>query len=260
MGHAAKLDRAREHLERFRVESTEWVGAPSGDPPFGLIAEPPVYRIIYTGKPFPSERFGVLIGDVVQNLRQSLDHLAYELAEGHTPQLTDAQRANSEFPVFGERPPTTDEIQRRIGGCCSCAKVAIAELQPHRLGYPGYVTSPLWKLHELGRIDKHRVLLPTVLKNTEGNIAGPKDYVWSFSSYPQLEAGSEVARITVLDPGERPPSRIDFQVDVVFGDGPAARESVNLVLTQAIDEAAVIVCKLEPLLLPHDHIPPVPWP
>jgi hypothetical protein len=253
MGHTAKLDRAREHLAALRAETSEWVGEPSGDPPFELASEPPVHRIVYTGKAFPAERFGVLIGDVVQNLRQSLDHLVFELSQAYSGRLSESQASNSEFPVFGPQAPTPAAMRRRVGACCPCAQRAIAELQPSQLGDPGYLASGLWKLHELGRIDKHRLILPTVLKNTEGILEGPIDYVWSYSSYPQLQAGAEIARLTVLDPGGRPPTRMALEVDVAFGDGPAANESVSGLLEALTEEIEAIEQRLAILLETHDH-------
>lgn len=165
-----KLDRAKEHLEAFQLESDAWI---EGKP----------YRVIDERDPNPPpeeahhgdlcrrfrferidqvpHRLSVFIGDCVFNARSALDHLALALAKKHTPSLTEQQEAGSEFPVFHAKPMDANIERRKIGCIQPTARRAIMALQPHHRGSK-YRSHPLWQLHELNRGDKHRTLIACI--------------------------------------------------------------------------------------------------
>jgi hypothetical protein len=136
--------------------------------------------------------FSLLIGDCLQNLRTSLDQIAFELNTGRTSHATQDIEKRSEFPIFGEDSPTDtghDRFHRchvkggKIGtpvptsglakteGMDSAAQKIIEKLQPYYRGN-AYDTDPLWRIHELNRIDKHRSLHAAV-----GFSGGPQLHV-----------------------------------------------------------------------------------
>lgn len=160
-----KLDRAYEHLNTFEDEASAWVNTE----PCGVVDEPdPEGPVHPTGDVQPRrirvnrvsevpERLSILIGDCVFNLRSALDHLAFALARAYTPSMSDKQLAGSEFPIFGPEEMTADTEKRKIGCVDPAACAAIKGLQPYN-GKDAYLAHPLWQIHQLNRIDKHRTL------------------------------------------------------------------------------------------------------
>jgi hypothetical protein len=116
----------------------------------------------------------VLAGEIVHHLRSSLDHVAWQLSS-EAYRRTKAHAI--EFPIFDTKPVKKDEISRydrRIKGITSpSARKIIKEIQPYQR--PDPLDDPLWIVHDMDRIDKHRelvfvfgsfsVLLPPELAN-----------------------------------------------------------------------------------------------
>ena len=112
-----------------------------------------------------------LIGDTLHNLRSGLDNLAHALALAGPGPLSKEFPGSSEFPIFG------DENRKgvagsgpglfqnnglfKIQGWHPDAKAAVELLQPYHRGND-YRSDPLWTLHELDNISKHRLLHPAV--------------------------------------------------------------------------------------------------
>jgi hypothetical protein len=105
--------------------------------------------------------FGVLISEIAHHYRSALDNLVWQLATtgGRIPSKPD----RIEFPIFEDRPNTTEKIKffhGKIEGVCDSAKAIIESLQPyHRIpNGPNYF---LLALHDMNRFDKHRELIFT---------------------------------------------------------------------------------------------------
>ena len=92
-------------------------------------------------------------GDVIHNLRSALDHLAWELAKWETglPREIDACC----FPI-GKSSSHYKSIKRKgvIAGMSPEAEKAIDDLRPYKEG-----NEPLWRIHHLDIVDKHRHIL-----------------------------------------------------------------------------------------------------
>jgi hypothetical protein len=117
----------------------------------------------------PPLELGLLIGEVVQQYRSALDHLAFQLLIANTQGRIPVKLAKrSEFPIFNSGPEFRGKNSRKgkpswgsglgkIRGIHPDAQAVIERLQPyHRRKNPG--TRALWQLHELANIDKHRLL------------------------------------------------------------------------------------------------------
>jgi hypothetical protein len=165
-----KLDRAREHLDSLDNKVKTWVNSK----PYDIVDEPdpetppnPLdqwcsarrFRISRVSDVPPG--FSVLIGDFLFNLRASLDHLALALAIAFSAKsgsgMTAKQIEGSEFPIFHARAMKPEEELKKIGCIDPQARTEIIGLQPYHAGNR-YATDPLWQIHELNRIDKHRAL------------------------------------------------------------------------------------------------------
>jgi hypothetical protein len=98
----------------------------------------------------PTSLFAI-VGDAIQNLRSSLDHLSYQLvlAAGNTPTNV------TSFPIAKDATEyVTPKFRRKIKGMRQEAIDRIDAIKPYKGG-----NNVLWRLHRLNNIDKHRVLV-----------------------------------------------------------------------------------------------------
>lgn len=160
--------------------------------------------------------YGVIVGDVVHQLRSALDHAVWKLAKPPIPFVTG-------FPVC--------EVKSNAKGCFdSIAKKRLQNLDQPAFDYIESVqpynrlgaNDPLWQLNELWNVDKHRTII--VLANPTWNqpvaIAFPDDRAAyagevkepTFPEIVRLDAKSH-AVVILGEPGK---------VRIVFGnDVPA---------------------------------------
>ena len=65
---------------------------------------------------------------------------------------------------------------------CPAAQAIIEGLQPHHRQYGFFVTHPLWLLHGLSNVDKHRALHVALLAQTQAGIARVVGRIRPFAS------------------------------------------------------------------------------
>lgn len=92
-----------------------------------------------------------IAGDVVHNLRASLDHLAYQLVLVGSPSTVPTRRV--EFPIAETVAEYEETKARKVEGMKPEAVDVIDRLKPYKGG-----NDALWRIHELDNIDKHRTL------------------------------------------------------------------------------------------------------
>lgn len=165
-----KLDGAQSHLDNLEREIDGWLRKdhysilpPEQDPNGG--PEDWQIRAVCDRPPFHWPR---IIGDILHNLRGTLDHLVFSLSSSYSDHpLTKEITEQSEFPIYGDMRSEgvaavearyRNDIARKLAGVSPQAKTFIKSLQPYRAGN-AYSSQPLWKIHELSNIDKHRLLL-----------------------------------------------------------------------------------------------------
>jgi hypothetical protein len=112
-------------------------------------------------EPCPLE-WGVLVGEILHNLRSALDHLVWELVILETGEAPKPRKPGSTtktgFPIF-ETPGGYDGDRGErlmLHGVGAPARALIRSEQPFHTGED--VASPLWHLHVLSNFDKHRTL------------------------------------------------------------------------------------------------------
>lgn len=174
--HQRKIARAHDHLEEIQAIALRWLDADNYIRVHEYDRSTRRYRIYVEGvealgdlDPLP-----LIVGDFLHNVRSGLDHLALELAEGHSPSLSDELAQHSEFPIFGDEDRQGNpgkgkamfrNASRKIDGVSPPAKTAIELLQPYQRG-KDFRLDPLWVLYDLARIDRHRLLHLAVVANT----------------------------------------------------------------------------------------------
>jgi hypothetical protein len=166
-GASLKLMRARDHLATLKDEYSAFCAR---DPvrvtmqyenreyPQTTIDEYAVFRAHIDENP-PSH-WSVIVGDVLQNARAALEHLAWQLARkehgGRGP-----KECETGFPMLTKDPDSDNGAkrtwQRSVGRIGERAQEEIKKLQPYQRGYEAK-RDLLWILHDLARVDRHRVL------------------------------------------------------------------------------------------------------
>ena len=110
----------------------------------------------------PDFRLYTIVGELLHDLRSSLDHLAWILVVENGGDPTQDTR----FPILKVAPAANKKginpPPHVAGGASTDALAIIDAAQPYKWG-PRFAEHPLWVLHELWNIDKHRHI---VLKGT----------------------------------------------------------------------------------------------
>ena len=164
-----KLSRAAEHIAAVRELVNAWLGGPD----FGIERVTTEdgrteERVRLTGPPPP--RIAVVVGDAVHNLRAALDTAVYASARNAAGGTLDERTERAlEFPVVGDG--TKDDFdtlateRRKLVGVPEPVRQVVEEDQPYRYNsdeHPdGYRFHPIWLVHSLDVIDKHRRLTLT---------------------------------------------------------------------------------------------------
>ena len=249
-----KLGWAQDHLDWLNSEVSSWCSTESERITDEPDPKPSHQQLAYANARHRrciidadfggvSDDFALATGDCVHCLRASLDHLAMALAESFTTcrlrrSMTAKEIEKSEFPIFWKGAMTPDQISSKIGCIDPAAQAVIQKLQPHHRG-ARYATHPLWRIHELDRIDKHRRLVLHDAWNTGQGKTGSIGFVFEpgdealiqllqrsalvFAQYPpalQVKPGTVLCQYSVVVPDNaevKMKPRIPLQV--VFGKG-----------------------------------------
>jgi hypothetical protein len=102
-----------------------------------------------------------LIGDIAQNLRSALDHLAWHLVQS-SPVMPKAQDRDIYFPIYATANDYHKGKMKRMQGATGASIQAIDRIEPYCQrdgGGMGDGASLFW-LNEINRLDKHRLLVP----------------------------------------------------------------------------------------------------
>lgn len=98
------------------------------------------------------EKIALITGDIIQNLRSSLDHLAYKLFTIGPGNGTDGHHIY--FPIAKDFDQYEGDKSRKTEGLTQQAKDLIDSVKPYKEG-----NNILWRIHELNNTDKHRLLV-----------------------------------------------------------------------------------------------------
>jgi hypothetical protein len=144
-------------------------------------------------KPIPSD-LPLLIGDAVQNMRHSLDHLVYTAARG---------RGKTQFPIFDD--PCDFQVmgRRQISTVPKPIRTIIEEVQPYKTIVKRPHTDSLAVLSDLSNHDKHRDIatLASYIDIPWVTSDGPVQFVSSHMGRPlSPDQETEVAAFVVSGP------------------------------------------------------------
>ena len=148
----AKVDRAKEHVDYLKVLSKKFLDSrPYQVYPNHNSQTGECEWFLTKDAAIPAE-ISLVAGDAIQNLRSTLDHLVWQLIIVNNkipkPGVTG-------FPITETAQEyITSKIRRKIEGVSQAAECAIDALKPYKAG-----NDPLWRLHCMNNIDKHRLIL-----------------------------------------------------------------------------------------------------
>lgn len=234
-GARAKLQRAEEHLGQLITEHELFLQRN----PYRMLPErdiKPGYDILWRAKIVeqpPLEKWSSLAGECVHALRSALDHTAFELVQINRPGTDYA-----EFPIFKDKYLVDDNGGVRLNkkgvprllwrekgpsklpGVDRAPLAQIKWLQPYRRRDTNERFDPLWLIHAMDIIDKHRrlnLVKPLVrylrYHTTDCEIVANERLAGPF------EDGTPIARYRARPTGPNMQVKTEFGFDVLFGDG-----------------------------------------
>jgi hypothetical protein len=119
---------------------------------------------MFLREPLPLLRWGMLVGEIVHDLRCALDYLTWELTLRHqrrikvSPRTSPKQRWTAvQFPVSERRADWIREARNRLWGIDPSVWTRFEKFQPHQLKR-SYQRHALWVLNRLWNTDKHRTV------------------------------------------------------------------------------------------------------
>jgi len=233
-----KVEWAKDHISKLREIRTAFVQSNIyfGSPKFN--AETNRTQFILGEIPSISPEVRLLLGDAAHNLRTALDHLACELARSvgvNDPMVY--------FPIFESKKVYKAESPGKTKAIPKEAKDLFDRIGP----YGGH-DDLLWGLHELDRIDKHRLVLAITAKSHSWSATLDQQGRWyDFSFSGELKAGDVIGEIEGQHESDK---QMSVTADVAFGEpevfkGEALFPSLDLIADHV--ERVICLFGLNPL-------------
>lgn len=252
----AKVTWAGHHLEKLRLEYRRVI---IDEPHFAvpeLDAEHAEYVFRYQEPTRDLESLGLIIGDVVHNLRSALDYIAWQLSEsnGIIPLLNARGVREPEriimYPLADSPSGFENAKKRWIGLLPDPLQQIIESTQPYKSGY-----EMLAMLHRLAISDKHRVIAVIAQRYggfhfigkaaTRGDFPSPEDwhsYTMRSGTGP-VKAGEIIMRVPLAVYAanmEREP-QLAFTVELADAKGLDSRDPYTVMhaLHEVVRERAI---------------------
>ena len=232
---SAKYDRAQKHindleacLDAFRKSNPYTIGE-KRDAQAGKMT-----YYLASVRDIPPD-IPLILGDALQNLRSTLDHLVWKIVEraGGTP------GTHTGFPIFDDAKGYDALAPGKVEGAGQYAIEAINRLNPYKAG-----NHYLWMLHRLNNIDKHRLLL-TVCHAKFGHSMTPSEQEEFLRK--RGEAGGRTGTRYEVSYTQSPPAALHAGDELRTVPLSEADQNVGIVIDIAINEHDV--AKGEPLTL-----------
>lgn len=209
-----KINRAKTHLLELQTEIKSFMDSH----PYRISTkrDPETKRLIYyvSAVRETPQVISLIAGDIIQNLRSAMDHLAYELFISNGGNETEGR--NIYFPIEKDFTTYESEKERKTKGMSKGAKDLIDLVKPYNGG-----NTILWRIHDFNITDKHRSLLLVTLRSEFNSIdIGPHLRESMRKIMPDL------ADIPTFSLGIKPAdSLLPLKIgDELFTDEPDAKE------------------------------------
>lgn len=201
-----KIKRAKTHIADLEAQRIRFLGDNRyfGVPKFD--AETNRTQFILETIPTIPDDIPLLLGDCVHNLRSALDYLACELVRSSG---VDPKRVY--FPIYESAERYKAKSDGKTKGMPVKAKQLIDGLCPYSGG-----NDPLWTIHELDRIDKHRLLPTVTMKVGSWSMTMDQNAKWyGFAFIPELKAGDIIGDVEGDHEADK---QMSITTDIAFGE------------------------------------------
>ncbi len=224
-----RLQRAQEHINQLDSEIGDFLKSDSYEITRQRETHPIREDVFYFHvlKPMPAERYGMLIGDCLHNLRSALDNLVWDLAPTTVKQ--DKKKAGGlQFPIFDDPKSYAARAPHYLAGIGSTVQALVDKHQPYKRPQPS--GHPLSRMAQLTNWDKHRFIQPCfwLLYRTTIITAGfGRATIAPRFTADRLDDGCEFLRVRIIE-GPDSYHDPDFTIDVSFDRaGPAGGQPVR---------------------------------
>jgi hypothetical protein len=152
----AKVERADEHIQTLQSECEAYLQ--SEPKPYRIVRQPQEGGLGFVWKGFeswpPPPIIPILAGEVIHQLRSSLDHLVTGMVLERGNKIT----KDHGFPITEKPERFNNARDRTLQGISLAAQQLIESLQPYN-SPGGHASSILWTLHRQDIEDKHKLLI-----------------------------------------------------------------------------------------------------
>jgi hypothetical protein len=246
-----KLGRAHEHLDTLTSELSEWhrndpyvvsSNSDANGSRYGFVIEIKI-------KP-PLDRWSLIAGDCIHNLRSALDTALYALAVRENHGVDPANAGQLQFPICDTPDALAKQIsQRRMTGLSTKAQVWIERAQPY---VRSYVHKPplIRLLAEFDNLNKHRMMNLILQHLYDAKIESRKistadhSFKVHFVGTP-IQSGAEVASVIIDPPNANLDLKFTGSISVTVSHSPSPSgesiSSLHDVLAALITEARGII-------------------
>lgn len=248
IGPTLKLRRANYHLSDLDARLREF----ATPHPYDVVTErdevaKATEHKFHMVKVIPEE-WSLVVGDMLHNLRATLDLIAWQLVEANNGTPDDATK----FPI-GRRDKRSWEVGEGGAKVLARPKKAIHKdamtvlhwLKPYKGG-----DDALYALHELNIVDKHSLLIPvygalreTVMRFPDGSLI-PMHMPGAGPPKP-LQEGARLALMPFDADGQMEPV---FDIGIAFGEAPVAGQEMLPTLRVITRQVEGVLKAFEPFL------------
>jgi hypothetical protein len=216
-----KLRRAYKQIEALKGEIDLFMDRRPYEPAFNFnsvsratgqfITEITVRMLVKEPCPAP---WGIIIGEIVHDIRSALDHLVYQLVIYATDKPP-SDDSRTQFPIYDVAGNFQKHRGSMLMGVDAHAADLIKSFQPFSTGESA--DSPLWHLNQLSNIDKHRTI----------HLAGGSLEAFEVS-FPALANRARILSKTVRAPGPFEHNTIIGEIRILSAGPLYERDEVEM--------------------------------
>lgn len=225
-----KIKRARKHVDDLEAEVDNFWS--SGhclinkvEPSRSIAARYQITRIDKLPETIP-----LIVGDAAHNIRSALDHFAFAAVQN--------PNRNTTFPIWSKpNVPTPEEwlktVKDKLRRASPELLQAIQQLEPWETGDDSHV----WAIHELDRVDKHRLLISVAAANNLIILEGEGS---NFETVKKFSGYAHGRRPMALEPTKWLPLEVGTTIFNAEGFGDFGITDAQFSLVVALEEPDIL--------------------
>jgi hypothetical protein len=249
-----KVERAKQHFAALETETIAWLATK----PIAMTKEKDVEGrrhalVAEIVNPPPLDRWALISGDCVHNLRSALDSLLYGIAIHETGLNPPKDEARLQFPITSS-PEKFEEQKNRIRTLSVAVQLEIENVQPYNNPHPEF-PPVLELLGSLDNFDKHRTLNVVAAVPHAASIYDMACAPTIVSVYRTIITGkTEVLSFTIEPPNPSLVYKYEATIVICVAHPPGPSKSpfsqLAAVLASLIEEVERIVTTLQRVVGP----------